>query len=1363
MKTLYNSVFLMVFLLGMSVQEAFSQQIPAQEAQLQHIYGEHYEEILQKTAGDPAAVERARMEHEKSSALSNYLSLSTLVNNLNNWVDSPFVGRAEREPNDFFNTADNIDDVLAMPGVLQSEYFGRLITAEFNSAGDIDVYAFTVDTTMMYYFNGLHGTAPDGTPISVNMRLFHESDLDTTFVRNFGGITGNDQISGDILGRDTDGRGGSGLFRLSGWTSPIDPATNQKLTGTFYLWVFNEDENIGQYNITAYAVPLEPWVSVKEPDYPYSSLLGNIANPQVTLATDGVLRSYMLYNPDTVKVVEPTLPSQSNAAFAQLLAEGDEDVDLFFVNYRQDHTLVVETVPFFGWYRTNDGNIGPGSARMTDTRNRIYNGDFSQILIEDDDGARERHDGPNNIHARMVLTPERLAESNLNVDGPLVVWAGPWASNTLEATRPGNVNRRNVDNRDPGRGMYKIYAYQFSNTRAEFEPNDTPETATVINAEVAQLSVEQASFSSASDVDNYRVFMHELRMYTLFTTASSVTTPINVRIFHESADGPMNVVTRSADLVAANNIQVKRDGNNFIIEGFVPENTGAYIIELTSASSGDYQLGVIDKGEIYYGRIANEPDNTLSDAIARDALPVGPGAPSRRAMIFPAGDIDHFHFTTADEFTITVRGTSEDLVSDFAPRLTLLTDGLVEIGTSTSGSISHTPSAQGTFVVRVEAATAGEVGFYTISGGEPFEEREPNDTFQTATRAAIGQLYEASLTSGDVDYFRFDLKAGSLYSFRSVDNETGAPLTVSFYDEIDGETLMDGSGWANNYPGDNFKIANIIPLEDKTYYLRISGGTGNYKILSRENPHFASLVNKHEPDNSIEEARALGPYLMDGQDHMFVQFNADSSRFYGDIDYFMLDLKAGIRMVAETKPVGGFTQSSADPELWNRDTDTRIRLFDANGTQILDDDDGGSGWYSRLTYTPTADGEYFLQVANSRGPGGGDDRSMRRGDYILNVAASFDENEPNNTFAGADQNPLADRSFVNATFSDEDDVDIFRFTMQAGRIYHLRSVIENATAGMTVELFRVDDTNTNLLADGSSFNTRYGANNFKINYIPAETGDYYLRLTPNAALAGAAYKVYMKSNDIAALSGNWEPNNTIEEAAALGDHPTDGVFYPYMLYNPDVEGFYDDLDYFQVTANAGDTLIAETAPFDGNLWPRDFDAYMYLYDAEGNQLATNDDGGFDWHSKITYIVPEDGKYYFLVIANPAHVPPRNSSANRIRDPSRGEYKFAITRLGAEVVSIDQETGMVHDFNLYPNFPNPFNPTTNIRYSIAEHADVSLNVYNVLGQRVATLVSAPQNAGQYTVTFDASNLASGVYVYRLQSGGQIITRKMLLIK
>jgi hypothetical protein len=85
------------------------------------------------------------------------------------------------------------------------------------------------------------------------------------------------------------------------------------------------------------------------------------------------------------------------------------------------------------------------------------------------------------------------------------------------------------------------------------------------------------------------------------------------------------------------------------------------------------------------------------------------------------------------------------------------------------------------------------------------------------------------------------------------------------------------------------------------------------------------------------------------------------------------------------------------------------------------------------------------------------------------------------------------------------------------------------------------------------------------------------------------------------------------------------------------------------------------------------------------------------------------------------------------------------------------------FELQGNYPNPFNPTTNIRYSVPATSEVSLTVYDVLGRQVATLVNGVQATGTYTVNFDATNLSSGVYLYRLQSGNFVQTQKMMLVK
>lgn len=91
------------------------------------------------------------------------------------------------------------------------------------------------------------------------------------------------------------------------------------------------------------------------------------------------------------------------------------------------------------------------------------------------------------------------------------------------------------------------------------------------------------------------------------------------------------------------------------------------------------------------------------------------------------------------------------------------------------------------------------------------------------------------------------------------------------------------------------------------------------------------------------------------------------------------------------------------------------------------------------------------------------------------------------------------------------------------------------------------------------------------------------------------------------------------------------------------------------------------------------------------------------------------------------------------------------------------TGVVADYELAQNYPNPFNPSTSIEFSLAKTGNTKLEIYNALGQSVATLVNGKLAAGKHNVTWDARNVPSGLYFYKLESGAFSQTRKMVLLK
>jgi hypothetical protein len=100
---------------------------------------------------------------------------------------------------------------------------------------------------------------------------------------------------------------------------------------------------------------------------------------------------------------------------------------------------------------------------------------------------------------------------------------------------------------------------------------------------------------------------------------------------------------------------------------------------------------------------------------------------------------------------------------------------------------------------------------------------------------------------------------------------------------------------------------------------------------------------------------------------------------------------------------------------------------------------------------------------------------------------------------------------------------------------------------------------------------------------------------------------------------------------------------------------------------------------------------------------------------------------------------------------------------ATAVAKDQNSGIPGSLQLLQNYPNPFNPSTTIGYALPRDARVTLTILNIIGQEVATLVQGEQEAGYHEVRFDGGGLPSGVYVYKLQAGTLVQSRRLILLR
>jgi YD repeat-containing protein len=227
----------------------------------------------------------------------------------------------------------------------------------------------------------------------------------------------------------------------------------------------------------------------------------------------------------------------------------------------------------------------------------------------------------------------------------------------------------------------------------------------------------------------------------------------------------------------------------------------------------------------------------------------------------------------------------------------------------------------------------------------------------------------------------------------------------------------------------------------------------------------------------------------------------------------------------------------------------------------------------------------------------------------------------------------------------------------------------------------------------------------------------------------------------------------------------------------------DDSVYIDV----GHSLTTYTYNTDGNRVSQSFELWVngewnsqwrntYTYDAQGNMLtkiwATWWDGQYWDVERWTYTYDAQGNlsslwYHRMEGENASWIPSYNTfwSITDSSGNSYGYYGYNVTFTHKFIVTgIASESGTLPaTYSLSQNYPNPFNPSTEIRYELPHASRVTLKVYNTLGQLVATLANENKSAGAYTVQFDAGNLASGVYYYRLAAGAFNETKKLLLIR
>jgi hypothetical protein len=364
-------------------------------------------------------------------------------------------------------------------------------------------------------------------------------------------------------------------------------------------------------------------------------------------------------------------------------------------------------------------------------------------------------------------------------------------------------------------------------------------------------------------------------------------------------------------------------------------------------------------------------------------------------------------------------------------------------------------------------------------------------------------------------------------------------------------------------------------------------------------------------------------------------------------------------------------------------------------------------------------------------------------------------------------------------------------SFNSGLQYAIKAKISNLGTAPETAIpikFFVNGTQTN----STTLNLIAGAvDSVSFNWIPADTGNYNLAIV--SALSNDEYR----ANDTVKTTIHADPPGTVNICIGTG---TTAVGYPYYTFYMDSR---TDMLYLSSELGTGGWpgIIRRIGFNVTAAFPQVMNGFnIKMQNTTSTSITTFASSGWTTAFSGTYSVPGTG-WQFIDLTTPFNYDGTNliveicfdnaaytsnstvnSSAQTNRlvhahndlpsgngctdlvTPTTGTLPnmcVKITDILVGTPKINSDIPKV--YSLSQNYPNPFNPTTVINYSIPKTSMVKISVFDILGREVMTLVNDTKQPGNYNVEFDASNLASGVYIYKLQSGDFTDTKKMLLIK